>query len=275
MTQTGSIAYLGPAGTFTHQAAINQFGSQANLVPLTTIADVFAQVEAGDADFGVVPIENSTEGAVTDTYDLFADYDVVITAEIYLKIHHHLAAAGEREAIKVLYSHPQVFGQCRHWLRDSMPHCTTVEVTSTTAAAKRAVEDHSAGALVGTTAADLYGLTVLEENIEDMSDNVTRFLVLGKSITAPTGDDKTSLLLAIEDRVGALYDALLPFKQHGVNLTLIHSRPSKQKNWEYFFFIDFSGHLDDATNRQAVADISEHCKFVNHLGSYPRCPDVN
>jgi chorismate mutase/prephenate dehydratase len=269
----GQIAYLGPAGTFTHQAALAQFGRDAKLCSFATITDVFAEVDAGRAAYGVVPIENSTEGVVTDSYDLFAEYDVVITAEIRLHIHHHLASISAREQISVLYSHPQVFGQCRNWLHAEMPGCETIDVNSTTAAAERAAKEAGAGALVGSMAAERYNLPVLEENIEDLSDNVTRFLVLGKSVPAPSGNDRTSLMLAIQDRVGALYDALLPFKDYGVNLTLIHSRPSKQRNWDYFFFIDIAGHLNDENNRQALDEVSKHCKFVKHLGSYPKAGD--
>jgi chorismate mutase / prephenate dehydratase len=269
-----SISYLGPAGTFTHQATLAHFGHAVQSASRQTVADVFEAVEKGHSDYGVVPVENSTEGAVTDTYDLFYDHNVVICAEIHLHIHHHLVSRSPLDRIETVYSHPQVFGQCRHWIRQTLGDCALVEVSSTSAAAGKAAAEPRSGALASLLAAEQYGLQVLCPNVEDLSENITRFLVLGKSPAAATGDDKTSIMLAVQDRVGALYDALLPFKENRINLTLIHSRPSKRKSWDYYFFIDFLGHVEDEASQKTLAELSKYCKFVKHLGSYPRHADA-
>lgn len=266
--------YLGPEGTFTHQAALAGFGHSVPMEGRQTVADVFDDVARERADYGVVPVENSTEGAVTDTYDLFYEYAVFICAEIQLNIHHHLLACIPPDEIKEIYSHPQVFGQCRRWLQRYFPQCRLIEMSSTTAAAQRAVKEAHGAALAGTLAAERYGLNIIHEKIEDYSENVTRFLVLNKASMPPSGDDKTSIMLAVQDRIGALYDALLPFKQNHINMTLIHSRPSKRRNWEYHFFIDFLGHIEDPAIRATLDDLSPYCKFVKHLGSYPRQPNL-
>ena len=265
------VAFLGSEGTFTHQATLLKFGHAADMAGHATIADVFAEVETGRAKYGVVPVENSTEGAVQDTCDVFPDSNLLITDEILLPIHHHLLANCPQKEIEVIYSHPQVFGQCRQWLQEHLPDCRLVETGNTTAAAQRAAQEPKAAAMASEIAAERAGLPILARNVEDLAGNVTRFYVLGREIPPPTGNDKTSLVLAINDKVGALYEAIYPFRESGINLSLIHSRPSRRRRWDYFFFIDFLGHIDDPGVREVLAEIEKHCTFVRHLGSYPRC----
>mgnify|MGYP006286862561 CR=1 FL=1 len=270
LEQPLTVAFLGPATTFTHQAALRQFGHSVRYLAQQTIPDVFESVIRDRARFGVVPVENSTEGAVTHTLDMFTDISIRICAEINMAVHHNLLAACEKDAIRVIYSHPQVFGQCRQWLSKNLPGATLVEVSSTTEAAVRCADEANAGALASALAADRYHLKVVEENLEDFSDNITRFLVLGTEQPAPTGDDKTSMLFVVRDRVGALYDSLRPLSAHKINLTFIESRPSRRKSWEYYFFVDFYGHISDPVVQQALDELGEHCQFVRILGSYPR-----
>ena len=228
----------------------------------------------GEARYGIVPVENSTEGCVTHTLYMFVDTDLLICAETSLPVHHCLLAPTARTALRTLFSHPQVFGQCRRWLHRNLPDVHLVEVSSTTEAARRCRTEPHAGALAGELAAQAYKLTIRERNIEDATENTTRFIVLGKESPPPSGDDKTSLLLAIRHRVGALYDSLLPFGRHGVNLTFIESRPSKRRNWEYYFFIDFIGHVSDPRAKAVLDELAGHCQFVKLLGSYPRAAEA-
>ncbi len=264
------IAFLGPPATFTHQAALEYFGSAVDFQSQATIADVFDAVVRRRCHFGVVPVENSTEGAVTHTLDMFVDTELKIVAEVNMPIHHCLLCRGARDQLQTVYSHPQVLGQCRLWLQRHLPKVHLVEVSSTTEAAARCSREARAGALAGKLAARQYNLPIVEKNIEDFSGNTTRFLVLGEQSPPPCGQDKTSLLLVVRDRVGALYDALLPFGRHQVNLTFIESRPSKRRNWEYYFFIDLSGHAEDRAVAETLRDLREDCEFVKILGSYPR-----
>ncbi len=263
------IAYLGPEGTWTHQAAISKFGHSVRYVPQANFADVFDQVARRVADYGVVPIENSTEGAVNHTLDLFADSPLKICAQVLLRIENALMAKGSREEITRLYSHPQVFGQCRHWLHQHFPDAEKIEVSSTTRAAQIAAEEPAAAALGGKLAAELYGLNVLEPNIQDSATNTTRFLVLGLKTCPPTGKDRTSIMFSVRDRPGSLYHALTPFNAFNINLSKIESRPSKRKDWEYFFFVDIKGHCEDAELIKALSELEEHCSFMKILGSYP------
>lgn len=263
------IAYLGPEATYSHLAAVKKFGASVRYAPLPSIADVFLEVSKGRADYGVVPIENSTEGAVTHTYDMFVDSDLKICAQILLPIRHNLMSAGPRSAIKKLYSIAQVFAQCRQWLQLNMPHVETIEVSSTTRAAEIARTDPEAGALASALAAEKYGLTIHDANIQDSSENVTRFLVIGRSYPKPTGRDKTSLMFAVQDRVGALHDCIASFKKYKINMTKIESRPSRRKAWEYYFFVDILGHADDRRVKKALAELAKHAMFVKILGSYP------
>lgn len=264
------IAYLGPEATFTHLAARKKFGSSVNYSAAESIADVFLNVERGTADYGVVPIENSIEGAVTHTLDMFIDSRVNICAEYFLNISHCLLANCAMERIKKIYSNPQVFGQCRIWLRSNYPLAELIEVSSTARAAELAVGERQAAALASELAADIYGLGILERGVEDAGKNETRFLVISNSSARPSGDDKTSIMVSISDRVGALYKMLYPFKSNGINLTKIESRPSKKKAWDYYFFIDFLGHLQDENVGKALKELGKHCLFVERLGSYPR-----
>jgi chorismate mutase/prephenate dehydratase len=264
------VAYLGPEATFTHLAARTKFGSSVKYTAAANIADIFSQVESVAADYGVVPIENSIEGAVSHTLDMFIDSKVKICAEIYLDISHCLLANCPVKAIERIYSNPQVFGQCRIWLRSNFPTAELLEVSSTAKAAERAAGEKNAAALASELAAEIYGLKVVQRGVEDSGRNETRFLVIGRSAAGPSGDDKTSIMVSIADRVGALHSMLYPFKRHGINLTKIESRPSRRKAWEYYFFIDLVGHIDDEDVRKALKELGKQCLFVEHLGSYPR-----
>lgn len=268
------IAYLGPEGTWTHQAAISKFGQSVRYVPQPSFADVFNQVARRIADYGVVPIENSTEGAVNHTLDLFADSPLKICAQVLLRIENALMANGPRSEIRRLYSHPQVFGQCRGWLHQNFPDAEKIEVSSTTRAAQIAAKESNAAALGGKLAADLYGLEILEPNIQDSATNTTRFLVLGHKTCPPTGKDRTSIMFSVRDKPGSLYHALTPFSEFNINLSKIESRPSKRRDWEYFFFVDIKGHGDDADLVKALNELEEHCSFMKILGSYPDTDDA-
>ena len=265
------IAYLGPEGTWTHQAAIKKFGHSVAYSAQPNFAEVFDQVARRAADYGVVPIENSTEGAVSHTLDLFVDSPLHICAQILLRIENGLMSAIPREDIKVLYSHPQVFGQCRNWILRHFPEAELVEVSSTTKAAQMA-RDHAgqgAAALGGPLAAELYGLALLESSIQDRATNTTRFLVLGEKTCPPTGRDRTSLLFAVRDQPGSLVRALQAFDRFHINLSKIESRPSKRKDWEYVFYVDLAGHCEDPDLAQALDELKTHCSLVKLLGSYP------
>lgn len=263
------IAYLGPPGTYSHLASVRKFGASVRYQPLPGIADVFQEVAKGRADYGVVPIENSTEGAVTHTYDMFVDSDLKICAQIVLPIRHNLLANCPRDQIRKVYSIAQVFAQCRQWLQLNLPHAELIEVASTTRAAEIARQEPHAAALASSLAAEMYGLKILETDVQDSSANVTRFLVIGRRYPGPTGNDKTSLMFATQDRIGALHDSLAAFKRHRINLTKIESRPSKKKAWEYYFFVDFIGHCEDARVKRALAELARHTMLIKILGSYP------
>ncbi len=266
-----TIAYLGPEGTWTHQAAIKKFGHSVNYSAQPNFSDVFDQVARRAANYGVVPIENSTEGAVSHTLDLFVDSPLHICAQILLRIENGLMAAIPREEIKTLYSHPQVFGQCRSWILRNFPEADLVEVSSTTKAAQIARDQaaHGAAALGGPLAAEMYGLTLLEESIQDRATNTTRFLVIGEKPCPATGNDRTSILFAIHDRPGSLVKALQAFDSFQINMSKIESRPSKRKDWEYIFYVDLAGHCEDAKVAEALAELGKHCSLVKLLGSYP------
>jgi chorismate mutase/prephenate dehydratase len=265
------IAYLGPEGTWTHQAAIKKFGHSVGYSPQPNFADVFDQVTRRSADYGVVPIENSTEGAVSHTLDLFVDSPLHICSQILLRIENCLMAAIPRSEIRTLYSHPQVFGQCRSWIHKNFPQADLVEVSSTTKAAQIAQEQakQGAAALGGPLAAEIYGLDLLESNIQDSATNTTRFLVIGEKTCPPTGHDRTSVLFAIHDRPGSLVKALQAFDNFHINLSKIESRPSKRKEWEYVFYVDLAGHCEDAQVAEALAELHQHCSMIKLLGSYP------
>lgn len=268
------VAYLGPELTFTHQAARARFGAGIEYLPQETIADVFAAVEKGAADYGVVPIENSTEGAVTHTLDEFVDTTLKICAEIYLAVSHHLASAGAKNKITRVYSHPNVFGQCRRWLQAELPSAELIPVTSTARAAElAATEKGGSAALAGELAIEAYGLKRIASDVQDSRWNETRFLVVGKTANKPTGEDKTSLMFSVKHRAGALCSALEALRERGVNMTKIESRPSRLKTWEYLFFVDIEGHAKEKRVAAALGKMAEHCTLFTVLGSYPRAPE--
>ncbi|HUR46265.1 MAG TPA: prephenate dehydratase [Candidatus Saccharimonadales bacterium] len=265
-----TIAYFGPEATFTHQAAIKRFGSSLRYSAHKTIADVFAEVSRNRADYGVVPVENSTEGVVTHTLDMFVDSDLKIVSQIVLPIQHCLVSLHKREQIKKLFVHPQTLAQCRTWLSNNLPEVEVIETSSNARSAQLALSEKSSGAICGTLAAERYKLRILESDIQDNSANATRFLVLGRQCSPPTGQDRTSVMFSIVDQVGALYEALAPFRRYKLNMTKIESRPSKRKAWEYFFFVDCDGHMSEKKVARALQILAEQCNFVKVLGSYPK-----
>jgi chorismate mutase/prephenate dehydratase len=265
-----SIAYLGPEATYTHQAALERFGASLNYTALKTIDEVFTHVARRRADFGVVPIENSTEGVVTHTLDMFIDSGLQIVAQIVLPIQHCLVSRARRDRIRRLYVHPQTLAQCRGWIQKHFANAEIIETSSNARSAELAAKERNSGAIAGLLAAEKYGLPVLEHDVQDNAGNATRFLVLGRTCSPPTGRDRTSLMFCIADKVGALHSALAPFRRYQINMTKIESRPSKRKAWEYFFFVDCDGHLSDRKVARALAQLGEHCDFVKVLGSYPR-----
>ncbi len=264
------VAYLGPRATFTHLACIQKFGESAQYVPVNSIKDVFNEVERGRANFGVVPIENSTEGVVNHTLDMFIDSNLLIYGEVLQEVSHHLLSKADRlEDVKKIYSHPHAIAQCRNWLEANLPHVPLAEVASTSRAAELCADDHSAAAIASELAGQLYGLKVLKSRIEDNINNFTRFLVLSQKPPERTGKDKTSVMLSVKDKVGALYELLRPFASHGLNLTKIESRPSRRKAWEYLFFVDIEGHVEEERVKKALEEIKSRCLFLKILGSYP------
>ncbi len=270
-----TVAYFGPEATFTHQAAISLFGHSASLRAAETIEDVFGMVEKGICQQGVVPIENSYEGSVNRTLDLLYKYELKISAEIFLRIRHHLLSnADDIEKIKHLYSHPMPIAQCRAWIRGSLPKGVAIkEVGSTSAAAKLAADDPDAAAVGSRLSARTYGLKMLKENIEDHPDNVTRFLAIGNTEPEPTGRDKTSILFFLHHKPGALYGALEILARNNINMTRIESRPMKIRNWEYLFFVDLEGHEQDSNLRESIKEMEGSCPFLKLLGSYPAASD--
>lgn len=265
------IACLGPLGTFSHQAVQYQFGSRAEVVPVPSIAAVFDEVEHQRADYGVVPVENSTEGTVAATLDRFVASPLTIKAEVQLRIDQCLLSKAHRPAaIRRIVSHPQSLGQCRHWLAEHYPGILQVEAASNAQAAEMARSDASVAAIAGRVAAEHYGLQILAESIQDQSNNYTRFLVLGPDGIGPhSGDDKTSLLFSLSHQPGALYRVLKPFADSGVSITTIESRPLKGQPWEYVFFLDLVGHQQDRAVLRALKALQGRCLFFKVLGSYP------
>ena len=269
LEKTMTIAYFGPEATFTHQAAIRRFGSSLRYSPQKTIADVFTEVSKRGADYGVVPVENSTEGVVTHTLDMFMDSDLKVVSQIVLPVQQCLMSNSARKQIKKLYVHPQSLAQCRTWIQTHLPGAEIVETSSNARSAELAAKEKSTAAIAGVLAAEKYGLRVRETDIQDNADNATRFLVLGRQCSPPTGDDRTSLMLSVADKSGALHEAIAAFRRYKINMTKIESRPSKRKAWEYFFFIDCEGHAQDRKVAKAIQLLGKHCNFVKVLGSYP------
>lgn len=271
LEQQLSVVYLGPEGSYTHTAAIKHFGQAVKPVPVGAIDETFREVEAGSADYGVVPVENSTEGVVNHTLDMFMRSPLKICGEVELRIHHHfLSNEKEVKKIKRIYSHQQSFAQCREWLNANMAGVEQVVVASNAMAAKRAAEESGTAAIAGETAGSLYSLQSMFANIEDSPDNTTRFLVIGKHMPGPSGEDKTSLLLSVKNRPGALYSLLEPFRRHGISLTRIESRPSRRQAWDYVFFVDLEGHVENDKVKAALAELDDEAVMVNVLGSYPK-----
>src|SRR5437016_9899890 len=265
-----TVAYLGPEATFTHQAAIRRFGSSLRYAAQKTIADVFSEVSKNRADYGVVPVEHSTERVVTHTLDMFVDSDLKIVSQIVLPVQHCLLANGRRSQIRKLYAHPQSLGQCRGWVQSHLPRVEIIETSSNARSAEFAAKEKDSAAIAGVLAAEKYGVRILEQDIQDNAANATRFLVLGRQCSPPTANDRTSVMFSILDRVGALYQSLAPFRRYRINMTKIESRPSKRKAWEYFFFVDCDGHMSDRKVAKALVLLAEHCSYVKVLGSYPK-----
>ena len=266
------VAYLGPVGTFTHAAALKHFGKAITTVPLATITDVFREVEAGSASYGVVPVENSSEGVVNHTLDAFLNAGLKIIGEVELPIHHNFLVAQHTkvDSLSRIYAHQQSLAQCRHWLDVNFPSVERVAVSSNGEAARRLQNEWHSAAIAGDVAVAEYGLHKLHENIEDNPSNTTRFLIIGKEDIAPSGQDKTSIVVSSPDRAGALIEILEPLKRHGVSMTSIETRPERPNKWAYVFFIDMNGHIDDDNVKNAIEDIRPLVKELRVLGSYPR-----
>ncbi len=268
------VAYLGPPGTFSEAAVKKHFGLSVHSQPVSSIEEVFRSVASGTMEYGIVPIENSTEGGVSQTLDLFTKTDVHICGEVELEIHQHLMAHDESiDTIKTVYSHQQSFAQCRLWLDTHLPHAERVRVMSNAEAARCAAHEAGAAAIAGRLAAENYDLDLLAEDIEDELGNTTRFAILGSHSVPPTGRDKTSLLVAAPNRPGALYHLIAPFKDTGLSMSRIESRPSHQDRWHYVFFIDVEGHIEDPPLRKVMQVLEQHSGLLKHLGSYPRALD--
>lgn len=266
------VAYLGPEGTFTQQAALKHFGHAAQVMSMAAIDEVFREVEAGAAHYGVVPVENSTEGVVTHTLDNFIDSPVKICGEVVLRIHHNLLVSDitRRDSISRIYSHAQSLAQCRKWLDAHYPQAERIAVSSNAEAAKRLHGEWNAACIAGEMVEELYGLTTVATSIEDRPDNSTRFLIIGTEDVAPSGEDKTSIVVSTKNKPGALYDLLEPFRQFKIDLTRVETRPSPTGAWNYVFFIDFKGHQQEKPVRQALNAVAEHVSDLKILGSYPK-----
>jgi chorismate mutase/prephenate dehydratase len=264
------VAFLGPRGTFAHQAAVQQFGHAVDFVPVRSIVDIFEEVEQGRAEYGVVPIENSTEGAVNVTLDRLTESDAVICGERFLPVSQYLLSrARDLAEIKLVASHPQGLAQCRGWLAQHLPNVATQEMTSTAAAVETAAGDVTMAAIASDLAGELYGVPILRPRIEDNPQNSTRFLVIGRRPAGPSGRDKTSILFAMRNEPGALHAIIEPFARRRLNLTKIESRPAKRRPWEYVIFVDFEGHRDTPDVAAALDEIRGRTLFLEILGSYP------
>ena len=267
---TLNIAYLGPEGTFTHLAAIKKFGKRSNFIPCGNISDVFDAVAKNRAHYGVVPIENSIEGAVNHTLDVFIESNLKICSEVELNISHSLLRVSMSKKLKKIYSNPQVFSQCRQWLIREYPEAQLIPTATTAQAAITAKKDHLSACIGNSMLAVLYNLKEVKSHIEDSPSNVTRFLVISDKDSSRTRKDKTSILFSVKDKVGALYEAIYIFKKYSINLTKIESRPSKKKPWEYYFFVDFQGHRKQEHVKKAIKALEKKCVFLKILGSYPK-----
>jgi len=264
------IVFWGPLYTFSHEASLQQFGASAEHIPVPTIADIFSEVEHGRADFGIVPVENSTAGTIGSTLDMFIQSPLKVCAELYLNISQHLVSKSTSLGeIRKIYSGQQPAAQCHNWIAQHLPHAELVEVSTTARAAELCQMEPEAAAITGRLAARYYGLNILAESIEDNPRNKTRFLVIGNLECEPTGHDKTSIMFSVPHRAGSLFRALAAFELYNINLTMIESRPTKLMPWEYVFFIDFQGHQKDDHVLKALTTLRKDCLFLTVLGSYP------
>jgi chorismate mutase / prephenate dehydratase len=267
------VAYLGPEATFTHEAARRSFGSSSTLEPQATVAEVFTRVERGEAEHGVVPVENSMEGAVTHTLDELMNSPLKICGEVYLPVSQNLISRETTlGGVGVVCSHPMALSQAASWLRHELPRARWEEVESTAEAARRAARERGVAAVAGVLAAEAHGLNVLARNIQDARTNATRFIVLGRAWAGRTGRDKTSVVFSVKDRPGVLRDALAAFAEEDINLTRIESRPSRKRAWTYVFFADFLGHPEEDRVKRALESLEDHCPYVSLIGAYPEVP---
>ncbi len=268
------IAYLGPGGSFSHTAALLKFGKSVEFEPLADIRGIFDEICKGHCDLGVVPVENSTGGGVNETLDALIETDVKICAEVMMAIHHNLLANCTLEEVEKVYSKPEVFAQCRNWLASTFKETNTIAVASTAKAAQMAAAEDYAAAIGSRVAADLYGLQVVCENIEDITNNVTRVLVVSREDARPTGEDKTAILFSTAHKAGALADVLEVFRKYSMNMTNIESRPSRKREWEYYFFVDLLGHRTDERVKAGLEEARQHCLQLSILGSFPRATEL-
>ena len=268
------IGYLGPGGSFSHTAAMLKFGQSVEYEPLTDIRSIFDEVSKGHCDLGLAPVENTTGGGVIETLDALIDSNVKICSEVMMCIHHSLLANCPLEKIERIYSKPEVFAQCRNWLSATLKDADAVPVASTARAAQMAVDETGTAAIGSKVAAELYGLKIVCENIEDIANNITRFLVISTEDAKPTGEDKTAILFSTAHKAGALADVLEVFKRYNINLTNIESRPSKKRQWEYYFFVDFVGHRTDEQVQKGLEETRKHCLQLSILGSFPRATEL-
>ncbi len=265
------IAFLGPEGTFTQEAALKHFGHSVLTRPMTSIDAIFRDVEAGSADYGVVPIENSTEGVINHTLDSLVNSSLLICGEVEIRIHQNVMSRAEKLSdLKIIYSHAQSLAQCRQWINLHTNNVELVDVSSNAEAARRAAQNPESAAIAGESAAEIYGLNIIEANIEDNPNNTTRFLILGKSETPPSGTDKTVLLVSTRNKPGALFDLLQPIARNGISMTRIESRPSRQGMWEYLFFVDLDGHIQDQKVAIALDELRNDASLFKVLGSFPK-----
>ncbi|KWT87248.1 prephenate dehydratase [Candidatus Magnetominusculus xianensis] len=274
LEQPMTVAYLGPQATYTHQAALKYFSSTCRYISKDSIREVFEEVESGKSSFGVVPIENSNEGAVNYTLDMFVDYNLKVYAETLLSINHHLLSKSADGEIKKIYSHPQPIAQCRKWLERHMLGIPIFESGSTAQAAAIAAEEKGAAAIGSALAAKIYDLNIIEKDIANVKDNFTRFLVISKEARGSTGNDMTLIMFTAKDQPGSLHEILSPFKKQRINLTRIESRPSKKKAWDYIFFADMEGHIEDKKVKKALEEVRKHSVYLKILGSYPHVETI-
>jgi len=268
------IGYLGPAGSFSHTAAMLKFGQSVEYEPLVDITSIFDEVSKGHCDLGLAPVENTMGGGVIETLDALIDSNVKVCAEVLMAIHHSLLGNCSLEEIEKIYSKPEVFAQCRNWLSATFKEAQTIPVASTARAAQMAADEPGAAAIGSNVAAELYGLRIICENIEDIANNITRFLVISREDARPTGEDKTAILFSTAHKAGALADVLDVFKRYDINMTNIESRPSKKRQWEYYFFVDFLGHRTDKNVQEGMEEARKHCLQLSILGSFPRATEL-